>query len=200
MIRIVIAEDQGLLLGALAALLELESDIEVVARASNGREAYDAVRRCDPDVLVSDIEMPEMTGLDLAAAIARDGLRARVLIVTTFARPGYLRRAMEAGVKGYVLKDAPAEDLVSTVRRIAAGERVVAPELMDAAWTGEDPLNPRERELLRLAEQGQDTRAMSQQTGLALGTVRNYLHEAISKTGASNRVEAARIARRNGWL
>lgn len=200
MIRVVIAEDQGLLLGALAALMELEADIEVVARAGNGREAYDAVRRLDPDVLVSDIEMPEMTGLDLAAALSREKRRTRILIVTTFARPGYLRRAMEAGVKGYVLKDAPAEELVATVRRVAAGERVVAPELMEAAWAGEDPLNPRERELLRLAEQGKDTKTMTAETGLALGTVRNYLHEAIGKTGATNRVEAARIARRNGWL
>jgi len=200
MIRVVIAEDQGLLSGALAALLGLESDIEVVGIAATGREAHDLVRRLSPDVLLSDIEMPEMTGLELAALLKREARPTKVLIVTTFARPGYLRRALEAGVLGYVLKDAPSDDLAAAVRSVAQGRRAVAPELMEAAWGEDDPLTDKERRVLRLAEAGLDSGAIAEATGLARGTVRNYLHEAAQKLGASGRIEAARIAREKGWL
>lgn len=200
MIRIVIAEDQGLLCGALASLLRLEDGIDIAGEAADGREAWDMVRREKPDLLVTDIEMPGMTGLDLAAAIRRDGLDVRVLIVTTWARPGYLRRALEAGVNGYLLKDTPADDLAAAIRAVASGQRVVAPDLAAMAWEEADPLSDTERRLLRLAEAGLDSPAIAEATGLARGTVRNYLHEAISKLGATNRIEAARLARAKGWL
>ena len=200
MIRIVLAEDQAMLRGALAALLDLESDIEIAGAAETGRAAHDLVKREDPDLLVTDIEMPDMTGLDLAGLLKREGRRTRVLIVTTFARPGYLRRALEAGVSGYLLKDTPSTDLADAIRRVAAGERVIAPELAQQAWAEDDPLTDTERRLLRHAEAGLDSAAIAEAAGLARGTVRNYLHEAISKLGASNRVEAARIARSKGWL
>ena len=200
MIRLVLAEDQTLLRDALAGLLGLERDIEIAGVAANGREAHDLTRRLDPDIVLTDIEMPDMTGLELAALLKREQRRARVLIVTTFARPGYLRRALEAGVSGYLLKDAPSTDLAEAVRRVAAGERVVAPELAEQAWSEDDPLNDSERRLLRYAEAGLDSSAIAEATGLARGTVRNYLHAAIGKLGAGNRIEAARIARLKGWL
>jgi len=200
MIKVVIAEDQTLLRDALATLLGLESDIEVVGLAANGREAHDAIRRHDPDLVLTDIEMPDMTGLELADLLRREQSRTRVVIVTTFDRPGYLRRAMEAGVSGFILKDGPSADLAGAVRRVMAGERVVAPELAARAWDEADPLSDAERRLLRLAEAGLDSPAMAEATGLARGTVRNYLHSAIGKLGAANRIEAARRARQKGWL
>ena len=200
MIRVVVAEDQGMVLGALAKLLGLEPDIEVVGRAADGTAAWALVQRERPDVLLSDIEMPGLTGLELAARIRDAGLPVRVLIVTTFGRPGYLRRALDAGVRGYLLKDQPSEELAAAVRRVAAGGRVVAPELAEAAWGGADPLSERERAVLRLAEEGRSNKEIADALGLSPGTVRNYLHEAAGKLGADNRVEATRIARANGWL
>ncbi len=200
MIKLVLAEDQSLLRGALASLLALEADFEILADRLDGRSAWADIRRDPPDILVTDIEMPGLTGIELAEAIKRDGLKTRTLIVTTYARPGYLRRAMEAGVSGYLLKDAPATELADAIRRVASGERVIAPELAEAAWGEPDPLSETERRLLRLAESGLDSHAIAGTSGLARGTVRNYLHEAISKLGASNRIEAARIAREKGWL
>ena len=200
MIRVVVAEDQGMVLGALATLLGLEPDIEVVGRAADGTAAWALVQRERPDVLLSDIEMPGLTGLDLAARIRDGGLPVRVLIVTTFGRPGYLRRALDAGVRGYLLKDQPSEELAAAVRRVAAYGRVVAPELAEAAWGAPDPLSERERTVLRLAEEGRSNKEIAEALGLSHGTVRNYLHEAAGKLGADNRVEAARIARANGWL
>lgn len=200
MISIVIAEDQSLLRGALAALLTLEPDIELLAQAQDGEEAVRLVHELKPDVLVTDIEMPGLTGLELAAQIKRDGLPTRTLIVTMFDRPGYLRRALEAGVSGYLLKDTPSTELAAAVRRIATGERVLAPGLAEQAWSAEDPLTDTERRLLRLAEAGMDSPAIAEAEGLARGTVRNYLHSAISKLGAANRIEAARLARERGWL
>lgn len=199
-IRVVIAEDQGMVLGALATLLGLEPDVEVVGRASDGSAAWRLVETLRPDVLVSDIEMPGATGLELAARIRDAKLATRVLIVTTFGRPGYLRRALDAGVRGYLLKDQPSEELAAAVRRIAAGGRVIAPELAEAAWESPDPLNDRERDVLRHAEQGLSNKEIADVLGLSPGTVRNYLSEAAQKLGADNRVEAARIARANGWL
>jgi len=200
MIKVVIAEDQTLLRDALATLLGLESDIEVVGLASNGREAHGLVKRHAPDVVLTDIEMPDMTGLELAGLLNRESGDVRVLIVTTFDRPGYLRRAMEAGVAGFILKDGPSADLAGAVRRIVAGERVVAPELAARAWDEADPLSDAERRLLRLAEAGLDSSAIAEASGLARGTVRNYLHSAIGKLGTANRIEAARLARQKGWL
>ena len=200
MIHVLIAEDQGMVLGALAALLELEPDIEVVGRARDGREALDLIQTAKPDVVLTDIEMPRMTGLELAAELKRRGSPARVVILTTFARSGYLRRALDAGAAGYLLKDSPAERLAEAVRRVHAGLRAVDPELAAAAWEDADPLTDRERQVLRLAGEGRSSARIAAELHLSEGTVRNYLSEAISKVGAGNRVEAARIARQKGWL
>jgi two-component system response regulator DesR len=200
LIRVLIAEDQGMVLGALAALLELEPDIEVVGRARDGREALDLVAAAQPDVVLTDIEMPRMTGLELAGELRRRGSPARVVILTTFARGGYLRRALDAGAAGYLLKDAPAERLAEAVRRVHAGLRAVDPELAAAAWQEADPLTDRERQVLRLAGDGLSSARIAGELHLSEGTVRNYLSEAISKVGAANRVEAARVARQKGWL
>jgi two-component system, NarL family, response regulator DesR len=200
MIRVVVAEDQAMVLGALAALLEIESEIEVVGQARDGREALELVMRDRPDVLLTDIEMPKMTGLDVAAEITRRKLPTRVIILTTFARGGYLRRALDAGASGYLLKDSPAEELANAVRRVHEGGRVIDPELAREAWTERDPLNERERQVLRLAGEGMASAAIASSIGLSEGTVRNYLSDAISKVGAANRVEAARTARAKGWL
>jgi two-component system response regulator DesR len=197
-IRVVIAEDQEMVLGALAALLEMEGDIAVVAQARNGRQAVEAVHAHKPDVLITDIEMPEMSGLDAATALK--GSATRVIMVTTFARPGYLRRAMEAGANGYLLKARPARELADAVRRIHRGLRVIDPELASEAWVESDPLTERERQVLRLAEEGASTEAVAKQLNLSAGTVRNYLSVTIEKLGATNRTDAARIARGKGWL
>lgn len=197
MIRVVIAEDQAMVLGALAALLEIEGDIEVVGRAQNGEEALAICQREKPDVLLTDVEMPRMTGLELASAVRKT---TRVIILTTFARGGYLRRALEAGASGYLLKDSPAEQLANAVRRVAQGGRVVDPELAAEAWSEPDPLTDRERQVLRMAGEGQSSADIASALNLSEGTVRNYLSEAINKLGAANRVEAARIAREKGWL
>lgn len=199
-IRVVIAEDQGMVLGALAALLEIEGDISVVGRAHNGKEALHEVLAQKPDVFLTDIEMPEMTGLEVAAELKRRRCGTRVIILTTFARTGYLRRALEAGASGYLLKDMRAEQLADAVRRVQQGLRVIDPELATEAWGEPDPLTDRERQVLRLAGEGMAGGDIAVQLKLSEGTVRNYLSEAISKLGAGNRVEAARIARTKGWL
>jgi len=200
-IRVVLAEDQAMVLGALAALLELEPDIEVVACAANGREALRAVEKLGPDVLVTDIEMPEMTGLEVAAALKISLPTVRTVILTTFARPGYLRRALDSGARGYLLKDRPAAELADAVRRVHKGLRVVDPGLATEAWSAEDdPLTDRERQILQRAGDGRSSSEIASELRLSEGTVRNYLSEAISKLGAANRVDAARIARAKGWL
>jgi two-component system response regulator DesR len=199
-IRVVIAEDQGMVRGALAALLELEPDIEIAGQAGDAAEALAALGRAQADVLLTDIEMPGMSGLELAAKV-RDSLPAvKVIILTTFARAGYLRRAMDAGVRGYLLKDAPSGELAAAIRRVQAGGRAVSAELAAEAWTEEDPLTDRERQVLRLAADGRSSAEIAGALHLAEGTVRNYLSEAISKLGAANRVDAARIARSKGFL
>ncbi|MFQ3246147.1 MAG: two-component system response regulator DesR [Arenicella sp.] len=200
MIRIIIAEDQSLLRGALASLLSLEDDIEVVAQASDGAQALALVEQHAPDVLLTDIEMPHASGIDVARKLKESKSPTKVMIVTTFARPGYLERARSAGVLGYVLKDAPSESLADSLRKVANGQLVIEQGLAEAAWASPDPLNDREREILRLAEQGQSNKKIAQQLYLSAGTVRNYLAEATQKLGASNRIEAARMARDNGWL
>lgn len=199
-LRLVLAEDQGMVRSAFASLLSLEPDVEVVAEASDGDQALAGVLAHDPDVLLTDIEMPGRTGLDVAAELHRRGHRTRVVIVTTFARAGYLRRALEAGVAGYVLKDAPVDDLVGAVRRVAAGERVVDPQLAVSAWGVEDPLTDRERDVLRSAAAGRPNAEVAAELHLAEGTVRNYLSNAIAKLGARNRTEAANLARDRGLL
>jgi two-component system, NarL family, response regulator DesR len=200
MIRVLIAEDQAMVAGALAALLQIEGDIEVVGTARDGREGLDLARALRPDVVVTDIEMPEMSGLELAKRLRDEGGPSRIVILTTFARPGYLRRALDAGASGYVLKAAPSSRLADAIRRIHAGGRAIDPELAAEAWGEIDPLSDREREVLRLAESGQSAGDTAAELHLSEGTVRNYLSEAISKLGARNRIDAARIARIKGWL
>jgi two-component system response regulator DesR len=200
-IRVVIAEDQAMVLGALAALLEMEQDIVVMACAANGREALNAVIKLKPDVLVTDIEMPVMTGLELAAELRTNHPATKTVILTTFARPGYLRRALDAGARAYLLKDRPAAELAEAVRKVHRGLRVVDPALATEAWSAElDPLTERERQILQRAGDGRSSMEIAGELRLSEGTVRNYLSEAIAKLGASNRVDAARIARTKGWL
>lgn len=200
-IRVVLAEDQGMVLGALAALLALEPDITVLARAANGKEALDAVKRLQPNVLITDIEMPIKTGLEVAAFLKDNHPAVRTIILTTFARPGYLRRALDAGARGYLLKDRPASELAEAVRRVHRGLRVIDPDLAAEAWSSEiDPLSDRERQILQRAGDGRSSSEIAADLHLSEGTVRNYLSEAIAKLNASNRTDAARIARAKGWL
>lgn len=197
---ILIAEDQGMLLGALSALLDLESDMQVVGKASNGKEALAMAETLTPDIVITDIEMPEMTGLELAQCIQQRQLTSKVIILTTFARSGYLRRAMDYGVKGYLLKDAPSDDLANAIRRVMQGRKIIAPELIVDAWEEADPLSDKERKALKLAADGKQTEQIATEMHLSPGTVRNYLSSASNKLDASNRIEAARIARQKGWL
>jgi two-component system response regulator DesR len=200
MMRVLLAEDQSLVLGALAALLNMESDIEVVGRAGDGEAAWRELQRLKPDVLVTDIEMPGLSGLELAQRVQRHALPVKVVIVTTFARAGFLRRALDAGVAGYLLKDAPAEKLAEALRTVQRGGRAIDPQLAIEAWSEADPLSDRERQVLRLAGEGVAASEIAQRLNLTHGTVRNYLSEAIGKLGVSNRIEAYRLARQKGWL
>ncbi|WP_166210411.1 response regulator transcription factor [Cognatiluteimonas telluris] len=200
MIRVLLAEDQAMVRGALSALLGLEADIDVVGAAADGEGAWRELQRLQPDLLVTDIEMPGLTGLELAQRLQRQEWKTRVIIVTTFARPGFLRRALEAGVGGYLLKDAPAEQLADAVRRVHDGGRVIDPQLAVDAWSDADPLNDRERQVLRLAGEGLSAGDIAARLSLSQGTVRNYLSEAIGKLGVGNRIEAHRLARQKGWL
>ena len=200
MIRLLLAEDQAMLRGALAALLGLESDLEVVGAAADGEAAWRDLQRLQPDLLVTDIEMPGLTGLELAQRIQRQQLPVKVVIVTTFARAGFLRRALDAGVCGYLLKDAPAEQLAEALRKVHRGGRAIDPQLALEAWGEADPLSERERQVLRLAGEGLGAADIAARLGLSHGTVRNYLSECIGKLGVANRIEAYRLARQKGWL
>ena len=200
MIRLLLAEDQAMLRGALAALLGMESDLEVVAHVGDGEAAWRELQRLQPDVLLTDIEMPGLTGLELAQRIARHELPIKVVIITTFARAGFLRRALEAGVRGYLLKDAPAEQLADAIRNVQRGGRSIDPQLAVEAWGEADPLTDRERQALRLAGEGLSAGEIAEKLNLSHGTVRNYLSEAIGKLGVGNRIEAYRLARQKGWL
>lgn len=200
MIRILLAEDQAMLRDALSALLGMEPDLEVVAATGDGESAWRELQRLSPDVLVTDIEMPGLTGLELAQRVHRHGLATRVVIVTTFARAGFLRRALDAGVGGYLLKDAPAGELAEAVRQVHRGGRAIDPQLALEAWSEADPLNDRERQVLRLAGEGRSAGEIASRLNLSQGTVRNYLSEAIGKLGVGNRIEAHRLARQKGWL
>lgn len=200
-IRLLLADDQALVRGALAALLEMEEDLEVVAQLADGAEVADAVAEHRVDVALLDIEMPGLDGIEAARAIAAGGTGCRSLIVTTFGRPGYLRRALEAGASGFVVKDTPAEQLAEAVRAVHAGERVVDPSLAaETLVSGANPLTDRERDVLRAALDGSSVRQIAAELFLSPGTVRNHLSSAIGKTHASNRTEAALTARDNGWL
>jgi two-component system response regulator DesR len=200
-IRVLLAEDQTMLRGALASLLSLEPDIAVVAQASNGNEALKLIQQHAPDVVVTDIEMPERTGLELATALHESGNKTRVIILTTFARPGYLRRALDSGARGYLLKERPASELAEAIRKVHAGLRAIDPALAAEAWSADpDPLSDRERQILQRAGDGRTSAEIAADLRLSEGTVRNYLSEAIAKLGATNRTDAARIARSKGWL
>ncbi|MCO5993752.1 response regulator transcription factor [Actinoallomurus rhizosphaericola] len=201
MIRVLLAEDQGMMRGALALLLNLEDDFEVVGEVAAGDRILPAALELRPDVAVLDIELPGRSGLDAAADLHAALPDCKILIVTTFGRPGYLRRAMEAGASGFLVKDGPVEDLSAAIRRVLAGERVVDPELATAALsTGPSPLTPRECDVLSAAADGSTITDIAGRLHLSESTVRNYLSAAIGKTGARNRIEAVRAARHNGWL
>lgn len=200
-IRILLADDQALVRSALAALLELEDDFEVVAQVGRGDEVVAAARDQRPDVALLDIEMPGLDGLAAAAALSQEVPSCRVIIVTTFGRPGYLRRAMESGALGFVVKDAPAEQLADAIRRVSRGLRVVDPALAAATLAGGvSPLTARERDVLVAARDGATVADIAGRLFLSEGTVRNYLSAAIAKTGVRNRVEAVRVADERGWL
>ena len=200
MIRVVLAEDQAMLRSALASLLSLESDIEIVAQADDGMTALRHVQRLKPDVLITDIEMPELTGIEIADHLKRHGPQTSVMIITTFTRPGYLQRAIKCGVRGYMLKDTPSSDLSNAVRTIAAGGTVFGNKRDELECILEDPLSDRDRKILRLVEDGKTNKEIAIILNLSAGTVRNYLSEALEKLGVSNRIEGFRIARINGWL
>jgi two-component system response regulator DesR len=200
-IRLLIADDQALVRGALAALLGLEPDIEVVAEVGRGDEVLDAARASSPDVAMLDVEMPGLDGISAAAGLVAAVPGCRVLMVTTFGRPGYLRRAMQAGASGFVVKDTPARQLADAVRRVAAGFRVVDPTLAAETLTsGDSPLTERETDVLAAARSAATIAELARSLHLSEGTVRNYLSNAIGKTNARNRAEAVIIAEQNGWL
>ena len=201
MIRLLLADDQALVRSALAALLDLEDDFEVVAQVGRGDQVVAAAREHDPDVALLDIEMPGMDGLAAAAALTNEVPSCKVIILTSFGRPGYLRRAMESAALGFVVKDVPAEQLADAVRRVMRGERVVDPALAAATLAGgASPLTGRERDVLAAARDGATVADIAGKLFLSEGTVRNYLSAAIAKTGVRNRVEAVRVADERGWL
>jgi two-component system response regulator DesR len=200
-IRVLLAEDQGMMRGALALLLALEDDIEVIDQVAAGDLVLGAALRSRPDVALLDIEMPGRTGLDVAADLKKALPSCKVLILTTFGRPGYLRRAMEAGASGFLVKDGPVEELAAAIRRVLAGEQVVDPALAAAALSaGPNPLTERERDVLSAAADGSTVADIAGRLHLSESTVRNYLSAAIGKTGSRNRIEAVRQARQSGWL
>ncbi|HXI96130.1 MAG TPA: response regulator transcription factor [Candidatus Acidoferrum sp.] len=201
MIRVLIAEDQAMIRGALAALLSTEADIEVVAQVERGDRVVEEALRTKPDVALLDIEMPGKDGITAAAELRAELPACRVLILTVFGRPGYLRRAVDAGVSGFLLKDAPPDELASAIRRTAKGEKVIDSQLAHAALSeGSSPLTPRERDVLAMSVRGASVEEVARSLHLTNGTVRNHLSIAIQKLNAKNRVEAARIAEEKGWL
>ncbi len=200
MIRVLIVEDQRMLRTALCSLLALEDDIDVVGSAEDGLEGMQLTRQLQPDIVIADIEMPKKTGLELADWIKQKKLPTRVIIVTTFARSGYLRRALDAGVSGYLLKDSPGDVLPNAIRTVYNGGCTIDPDLATQAWSESDPLTDRERQVLRLSADGLTNTQIASELNLNHGTVRNYVSEAISKLDANNRIDAARIARDKGWL
>lgn len=199
MIRIVIAEDQGMLLGAMKSLLSMEDDMEVVGLAKNGEEAVEMITELNPDICIMDIEMPIKTGLDAAEALR--GSNCKIIILTTFARPGYFERARKAGVRGYLLKDSPIEELVNSIRIIMDGRRIYAPELVDFVYEddSENPLTDRESQVLELVAEGKTTKEIAAELFLSAGTVRNYISTILDKLGVGNRIEAIARFKEKGW-
>lgn len=201
MIRVLIAEDQQMLRGALASLIKLEDDIEVVAEASSGKEAWELICRCKPDVSLLDIEMPPPSGLELAEMIRREGYDTKVIIVTTFARPGYLQKAMDAKVDGYLLKDEPIDSLIDSIRKVYQGKQVLSTDLALSLFRKEEnPLTEREIEVLQLVQDGLTTKEIAQKLFLTNGTIRNYLSSAIQKLEVDTRQQAIEKAREYGWI
>ncbi|WP_270171424.1 response regulator transcription factor [Paenibacillus sp. SYP-B4298] len=200
MIRIIIAEDQRMLLGALASLLELEEDMTVVGRAANGEEAVSLVHTLQPDICIMDIEMPAKSGLEAAEELRSSGCGCKIIILTTFARSGYFERALKAGVSGYLLKDSPSEELADSIRSIMAGRRIYAPELMDEAYGEGNPLTDREREVLSLIADGKNTKEIASMLYITTGTVRNYISVIMDKMDVSNRIEAITRSKEKGWF
>lgn len=200
MIKVLVVEDQGLVRGAISALLGLDLQIKVVAQAQDGLEGLKALAEHNVDIVLSDIEMPNMTGLELAEQVVEKFPNSKVVIMTTFSRAGYIRRAMAMGVKGFVLKEAPSEYLVNTLKKVMLGQKVIDPELAMSALEDRDPLTEKERKALRFASEGLKTAEIADKLFLSEGTIRNYLSEAIAKLNATNRVDAARIAKQKGWL
>ncbi|NQX65342.1 response regulator transcription factor [Paenibacillus alba] len=198
--RVVVAEDQGMLRGALSALLDLEDDIEVVGQAANGEQALEMIQALQPDLCIMDIEMPKLTGLDVADKIKEAKMTCRVVILTTFSRSGYFQRAMKAGVHGYLLKDAPIQELSEALRKVESGGRAISPELALQFWEAENPLTSREQDILKLIAQGLSAGEMAKQLFLSSGTIRNYVSEILQKLDAKNRIDAIAIAEKNGWL
>ncbi|MFD3262155.1 response regulator transcription factor [Paenibacillus lentus] len=200
MISIVIAEDQRMLRGALASLLGMEEDLKVVGQAEDGAEALALVERAQPDILLMDIEMPRQSGLDIAEILKQRSSPCRVIILTTFARPGYFERAVQAGVHGYLLKDEPSDKLAESIRRVMAGHREVSPELIFGAVREENPLTAREREILKMAAGGLSAGEIAASLHLSYGTVRNYISEILNKLEVKSRIEAVRLAEEKGWI
>lgn len=200
MITLFIAEDQGMLLGALGALLGFESDMKVVGEAQDGETAIQNILKLKPDVCLLDIEMPKKTGLDIAEVLAEMSPNTKIIILTTFARPGYFERAVKSGVHGYLLKDGSIEELAEAIRNVMKGRRVFSPELSFSTIREENPLTNREQEILRLAAEGRTTKEITQALFLSTGTVRNYISEIIQKLEAKNRMDAVSIARQKGWI
>lgn len=198
MIKIVIAEDQGMLLGAMKALINMEDDMSVVAIAQNGEEALEKIHEHQPDIIIMDIEMPGKTGLDVAEELKNE--ENRIIILTTFARPGYFERAKKAGVRGYLLKDSPIEELVNSIRVIMDGRRIYAPELIDIVYEDDsNPLTDRESEVLDLVAEGKTTKEIAKDLFLSPGTVRNYISTILDKLDVSNRIEAIARYKEKGW-
>ncbi|QHE51574.1 response regulator transcription factor [Pontibacillus sp. HMF3514] len=198
MIRIVIAEDQRMLLGALGSLLDLEEDMEVVGQATNGEEATKLVKELQPDICIMDIEMPLKTGLDAAEELKDEP--SKMIILTTFARAGYFERAQKAGVAGYLLKDSPSEELATSIRKIMDGQRIFSPELVDLAFSPQNPLTEREREVMQLVADGKNTKDISNELYITPGTVRNYISVILEKLEVSNRIEAITRFKEKGWF
>ncbi|MBD7937659.1 MULTISPECIES: response regulator transcription factor [Cytobacillus] len=198
MIRIVIAEDQRMMLGALGSLLNLEDDMQVVGQASNGEEAVTLVQEQSPDICIMDIEMPLKTGLEAAEDIKNSGIK--VIILTTFARSGYFQRAIKAGVRGYLLKDSPSEELAESIRSVMAGKRIFAPELMDDVYREENPLTEREKAVLELMAEGKSTKEIASTLTIKVGTVRNYISAILEKLEVTNRIEAITESKKKGWF
>ncbi|MBB6024526.1 two-component system response regulator DesR [Paenibacillus sp. JGP012] len=198
MIRIVIAEDQRMMLGALSSLLNLEDDMEVVGQASNGQEALELVKQHAPDICVMDIEMPVKSGLEVAEELK--GMNCKVIILTTFARTGYFERALKGGVRGYLLKDSPIEELTEAIRQVMNGRRIFAPDLVDEAYVEENPLTEREHAVLGLMADGKNTKEIAGHLFITTGTVRNYISIILNKLNASNRIEAITRSKEKGWF